>query len=88
MYVRNLWIVNDSTPLLIRMQLAGTYLIPVFLYECENFANCDCDDNRKLDLAFNNIARYVFHRGRRDHIYLRSYLNYFHNYNSYDIRSL
>ena len=66
--LRNLWIVIDSIPLVIRMQLGRTYLIPVLLYGCKIFANCDCDDNRELKLAFNNIARYVFHKGHRDHI--------------------
>ena len=66
--LRNLWNVNYSTPFVIRMQLAKTYLISVLLYGCEILANCDCDDNRILNLAFNNIDRYIFHRGRHDHI--------------------
>ena len=36
--LRNLWIVIDSTPLVIRMELAETYLITVLLYEREIFA--------------------------------------------------
>ena len=58
--LRNLWAVVDSTPFVIRMQLAKTFLIPVLLYGFEIFANCDTDDRLKLNLAYNNIARYVF----------------------------
>ena len=71
--LRNLWAVIDSTPFVIRMQLAKTFLIPVLLYGSEIFANCYTDDRRKLNLAYNNIARYVFIKGRRDHISQFSY---------------
>ena len=71
--LRNLWAITDSTPFTIRMQLAKTFLIPVLLYESEIFANCDTDDKRKLNLAYNNIARYVFINGRRGHISQFSY---------------
>ena len=37
------------------------------------FANCDADDRRKFNLAYNKIARYVFIKGRRDHISQFSY---------------
>ena len=40
----------------------------MLLYGCEFFANCNSHDNRKLNLAYNNIVRYVFLKGRRDHI--------------------
>ena len=66
--LRNLWTVINSTHFVISMQIARTYLIPVLLYKCEIFVNCDCDDSRKLNLAFNNIAKYVFHKRRCDHI--------------------
>ena len=61
----NLWVVMNSTPFAIRMQLAKTYLIPVPLY-----ANCNSHDNQKHNLAYNNtrIARYVFLKGRCNHI--------------------
>ena len=61
--LRNLWAVIDSTPFVIHMQPAKTFLIPVLLYGSEIFANCDTDDRRKLHLAYNNIARYVFIKG-------------------------
>ena len=67
--LRNLFTtVTDSTHFVISMQLARTYLIPVLLYECEIFVNCDCNDNRKLNLAFNNIAKYVFQKRLCDYI--------------------
>ena len=63
-----MWTVIDSTPFAIGMQLAKTYLIPVILYESEIIVNCDTNDRWKLNLAYNNMARYVFIKGRRDHI--------------------
>ena len=66
--LRNFCPVIDSTPFAIRMHLAKTYLIPVLLYGCQVFANCNTDDRVKLNLAYNNIGRYVFIKGRRDHI--------------------
>ena len=67
-YVQNLWTVIDSILFSIRMQLAKTYLIPVLLYGCEISVNCDSHDKWKLNLAYNNIARYVFLKGRQNHI--------------------
>ena len=58
--LRNLRPVIDSTPFAIRVQLAKTYLIPVLIYGSEFFANCDTDDRRKLNLIYNNVARYLF----------------------------
>ena len=50
----------DSTPFTIPIQLPKTFLIPVLLYQSEIFANWDTHDRRKLNLAYNNIARYVY----------------------------
>ena len=55
---RDLWIVIDLTPLVIRMQLPRTYLIPVLLYGCEIFSNCYFENNRKLNLVYNKVRRY------------------------------
>lgn len=66
--LRNLWSVQASTPLKIRMLLAKTYLMPVLLYGCELFANCDTTDFGRLEVTYNNIARYVFDRNRGDSI--------------------
>lgn len=80
--LRNLWSVKDSTPLNIRMLLAKTYLIPVLLYGCEIYANCNTTDRRKLNVAFNNIARYIFHKSRRDSISSYSYKIFNMNFNN------
>ena len=71
--LRNFWAVIDSTPFAIRMRLTKTYLIPVLLYGCEIFLNCDSHDNRKLNFSYNNITRYVFLKGRRDYISQSAY---------------
>lgn len=66
--LRNLWSVQASTPFSIRMLLAKTYIIPVLLYGCEIFANCDATDLNRLEVTYNNIARYVFNRKRNESI--------------------
>lgn len=71
--LRNLWAVKYSTPLKIRMLLAKTYLIPVLLYGCEIYANCDSTDSRKLKVAYNNIARYIYNKSNRVSISAYSY---------------
>lgn len=71
--LRNLWAVKYSTPLKIRLLLAKTYLIPVLLYGSEIYANCDSTDFRKLKVAYNNIARYIYNKRNRESISAFSY---------------
>lgn len=71
--LRNLWAVQTSTPPQIRMLLAKTYLIPTLLYGSEIFENCNCTDLQKLNVTYNNIARYVFNKKRYDRISYYSY---------------
>lgn len=71
--LRNLWAVQTSTPLQIRMLLAKTYLIPTLLYGCEIFQYCNNADLKKLNVTYNNIARYVFKKKRYDRISEYSY---------------
>lgn len=71
--LRNLWKLRTSTPQDIRLLLAKTYLIPTLLYGCEVFACCGYNDTRTLNVAYNNIARYVFNKGRRERISEFSY---------------
>lgn len=66
--LRNLWAVRTSTPFNIRMLLAKSYIIPTLLYGSEIFASCDSEDTRKLNVAYNDIARYVFNKKRHDRI--------------------
>ena len=71
--LRNLWAVKCSTPFKIRILPAKTYLIPELLYRCEIYVNFDANDLRKLKVAYNNIARYIFNRGIRDSISMFSF---------------
>lgn len=66
--LRNLWMSHYYTPLNIRMLLAKTYLLPTLLYGCELFASCDTLSMKRLNVTYNNIARYVFGRSRRSRI--------------------
>jgi len=63
--LRILWGSQNYTPIHIRLLLSKTYLVPTLLYGCEIFANSDQASRNKLNVVFNNIARYVFNR-RRD----------------------
>lgn len=74
--LRNLWSVKDSTPFRIRMLLAKSYLLPVLLYGCELYQNCDSNDYQKLKVTYNNIARYIFSKRRNDRISNYSYQIY------------
>ena len=38
------------------------------MYGCELFGNCDSSSKRKLNVLFNNIARYVYNLRIYDHI--------------------
>jgi len=66
--LRQLWCSKEHTPLKIRLLLSKTYLIPTLLYGAEIFANCDSTCRNKLNVLFNNIARYIYNRRRTDSI--------------------
>lgn len=66
--LRNLYVNSRYTPLNIRLLLAKTYMIPKLLYACELFSSCNTVMLNKLNVAFNNIVRYVFGIRGRDHI--------------------
>jgi len=66
--LRLLWSSQYFTPFHVRLLLCKTYLVPTLLYGCEIFANCDQASKHKLNVLFNNIARYIFKRKRTDHI--------------------
>lgn len=66
--LRTLWSVQYFTPLNVRILLAKAYLIPSLTYGCELFSNCDCISERKLEVLYNNIIRYIHGLKRRDHI--------------------
>ena len=68
--LRALWSTQLYIPLKIRILIAKTYMIICLLYGCELFGNCDSSSKRKLNVLFNNIARYVYNLRRYDHIFV------------------
>jgi len=66
--LRTLWNTQHLLPANIRLMIAKTYIIPTLLYGIEVFGNCDYECQKKLNVAFNNVARYVFAKKRYDHI--------------------
>lgn len=66
--LRTLWPTQYCTPFKIRLLLAKTYLIPILTYACELFASCDDASKSRLNVTYNNIARYVYGIGRFDSI--------------------
>lgn len=58
--LRTLWPTQYCTPIKIRLLLAKTYLVPNLTYGCEIFASCDAFSKSKLNVTYNNIARYVY----------------------------
>lgn len=66
--LRNLYLTKDFLPLKIKQTIAKMYLTPVLFYGIEVFSDCSSASQRKLQVAFNNIARYIYNRRRTDHI--------------------
>lgn len=66
--LRTLWATKDFTPLKTRKMLAKTLVIPILTYGCEIFCKSDAVSQRKLNVAYNNIARYIYGLGRYDHV--------------------
>lgn len=66
--LRTLWTAQKFTPPRTRLVLAKALVIPVLIYGCEIFCNCDADSKRKLQVAFNSTIRYVYSLRRFDHI--------------------
>ena len=66
--LRALRVTKNFTPTHIRLLLAKTYLLPTLLYGCEIFGNSDSNSMNKLNVVYNNIARYIFNIGPFDHI--------------------
>jgi len=48
--------------------IAKMYLIPVLFYGLEVFSDISSVGQRKKQVAFNNVARYIYNRQRADHI--------------------
>lgn len=71
--LRNLWTVRLLTAFRIRMLLSKSCLIPSLLYGCEIFANCDDEDMRRMQVAYNDIARNIFNKKLQKRISQFSY---------------
>lgn len=66
--LRLLWASQSYTPLKTKLLLARTLILPILLYGCEVFCNVDYNSRRKLNVVYNNIARYIYNIRRFDHI--------------------
>lgn len=66
--LRTLWPTQYYTPLKTRLMLAKTLIIPILIYGCEVYCNCDYNSRRKLNVAYNSIARYIYGLKRYDRI--------------------
>lgn len=66
--LRTLWNVQQCLPTTTRQMIAKSCLMPVLLYGCELFAQCDSEHKHKLNVLFNSIARFVFGRKRHESI--------------------
>lgn len=66
--LRNIFPSQRYTPVRVRILLAKSFLVPKLTYGCELFSSCSGEMLRKLNVAFNNIIRYVFVLDKRDHV--------------------
>ena len=66
--IRALWRTQKLLPQHVRQLIAKTYLLPTLFYGVEAFAGCREESRRKLNVALNDIARYVFAIHRGEHI--------------------
>lgn len=66
--LRNLSMSQCFTPLHTRLMLVRALLTPIFTYACEIFCCSSAFIRRKLNVAFNNITRYVYGLRRFDHV--------------------
>lgn len=66
--LRNIYSTQQYTPIRIRLMLAKSFLVPKLIYGCELFSSCSNEMFRKLNVTYNNVARYVFGLSRRDHV--------------------
>ena len=60
---RTLLVTQSYTPLKIRM-----LLLPILLYGCKIYADCDSIDKNRLNKLYNNITRYIFRLRKFDHV--------------------
>lgn len=70
--LRLLWSAQNFVPIKTKMLLVKTLLLPILLYGCEVFCKVDFNTNRKLNVIYNNFARYIFNIRYYDHISIYS----------------
>ena len=66
--LRLLWPTRNFIPLNTRKMIAKTLVVPILTFGCEIFCKLDSVSQRKMNVIFNNIARYIFGLRRYDHI--------------------
>lgn len=66
--LRTLWTAQKCTPTKTRLLLAKALVIPLLIYGCEIFYNCDAESKRKLQVAIYTTIRYVYRLKRYDHV--------------------
>lgn len=66
--LHRLLIVKQYTPISTRYLLVKSLLVPLFMYGHYLFFNMDSDSKRRLNVCFNNCARYIYSIKRREHI--------------------
>lgn len=66
--LRRLWATRYLIPVETKLMVAKTIILPSLLYGAELFCNLDSITFRKLNVVFNNVARYVNGLRRHDHI--------------------
>ena len=59
---------QNFTPPSIRLILAKTCILPVLIYGCELFSNCSSSSFNKINVAFNNVTRYICGLGPFDSV--------------------
>lgn len=66
--LRGLSVSRAFLPVEVKLKLVKALIVPIITYGCELFADADATSLRKLKLALNSSARYVFNLRRYDHV--------------------
>lgn len=66
--LRKLWISSNFTPTDTRLRLVKTLLVPIILFSELVYPKLDSMSEHKLNVAFNDMTRYVYDLRRYDHI--------------------
>ena len=66
--LRMLWFSASFLPADIKLKLIHSLILPLILYAANVYGDLDAESLRKLQLAVNNCARFVFKKRKFDHI--------------------